>query len=431
MASRQALRRAWWQVHKWTALLLMILLMPLGLSGVVLAWDDAIDHPLHPQRYAVHTAATLLPSAYATAAAHVLQPGDRISMIRYPDGIGPVVVMASNVAGGGHRGDHALRGDAQKTSGRAGQGNDGSRRRDKHDGGAAHGAAMPDAGHQDVGKRGAQQDKAVRGGPPLRVTLWLDPADGHLLDQTRGDSGLVRVAHNFHGSLFFPGIGRALVGLLGVAMFLMAAGGVWLWWPTVGSLSSGFRWKRGDRRFDSNLHHTVGFWVALPLAFQAFTGVWIAWPQMMATVGLAAPSGGMGERSRMVPVAHPALTPDAALAAARATLAGVPASLSWPSGEDGPWRLSLSTATGHVDLTVDDTTGVAAIAPRRGGLALAIRHLHDGTTLGTGWRVVMIIWGLAPTVLGITGLIMWWRGRRWRADLARRRERVREAATAG
>jgi uncharacterized iron-regulated membrane protein len=32
-----------------------------------------------------------------------------------------------------------------------------------------------------------------------------------------------------------------------------------------------------------------------------------------------------------------------------------------------------------------------------------------------------VLWGLAPTVLGITGLIMWWRGRRWRADLARRR----------
>ena len=394
MASRQALRRAWWQVHKWTGLILMILLIPLGLSGVVLAWDDAIDHGLNPQRYAVHGAATLAPSVYADAARKVLQPGERIATIRYPDDVGPVVVMASKPPQGDHK-------DGARSADRGGAGDHG-----KRDGGA-------------------------RKGPSQRMTLWLDPVDGHLLDETRGDSGLIRLAHNFHGSLFVPGFGRALVGLLGIAMFVMAAGGVWLWWPTVGSFRHGLRWRRGDRKLDTNLHHTIGFWIALPLAFQAFTGVWIAWPQMIAVVGFAPPRGGMAERARMVPVADPALTPDQSLTAARAIDPGAPASIAWPTGEDGPWRVSLATAHGPADLTVDDATGTAKVAPPRGGLALAIRHLHDGTTLGTGWRVVMVLWGLAPTILGITGLIMWWRGRGWRADLARKRARAREAATAG
>ena len=392
MVSRQALRRAWWQVHKWTGLFLMILLIPLGLSGVVLAWDDAIDHGLNPQRYAVHGPATQAPSFYATAAGKVLQPDQRIAMIRYPDGTGPVVVMASKASGGDHK--HGAR----------------------HEGGA--GVGKGDGG-------------GARKAPAQRTTLWLDPVDGHLLDRTTGDSGFVRLAHNFHGSLFVPGFGRSLVGLLGIAMFLMAAGGVWLWWPTVGSFRSGLRWTRGDRKLDTNLHHTVGFWIALPLAFQAFTGVWIAWPQMMATIGLAAAPSGMGERSRMTPAAHPALTPDQALAAAQTAKPGKPTSIGWPTGEDGPWRMSLVTPRGQVDVTVDDSTGAATIAPQRGGLALAVRHLHDGTTLGPGWRVIMVLWGLAPTMLGITGLIMWWRGRRWRADLARRRNGAREAATAG
>jgi uncharacterized iron-regulated membrane protein len=368
MASKQALRRAWWQVHKWTGLALMILLIPLGLSGVVLAWDDAIDHGLNPQRYAVHGTATLAPSAYAAAAGAALRPGERIATIRYPDGVGPVVVLASAVPQGGHR------------------------------------------------------------GPPPRVTLWLDPATGRLLDRMHGDEGLVRLAHDFHGSLFVPGFGRTLVGLLGVAMFLMAVGGIWLWWPTVGRFAGGVRWKRGDRRLETNLHHTVGFWIALPLAFQAFTGVWIAWPQMMATIGLAAPGG--GERGRTTPAAHPALTPDRALAAARALAPGDPGSVGWPGGGRGAWRISLTSPTGAADVSVDDATGTAALAPPRGGLALAIRHLHDGTTLGMGWRVVMISWGLAPTLLGITGLIMWWRGRRWRAELARRPKRTRAAPPA-
>ena len=180
MASRQALRRAWWQVHKWTGLFLMILLIPLGLSGAVLAWDDAIDHGLNPQRYAVHGPATQAPSFYAAAAGKVLQPDQRIAMIRYPDGTGPVVVMASKVSGGDHK----------------------------------HGGA------------GGKGDGGARKGPAQRTTLWLDPLDGHLLDQSKGDSSFVRLAHNFHGSLFVPGFGRSLVGLLGIAMFLMAVGGV-------------------------------------------------------------------------------------------------------------------------------------------------------------------------------------------------------------
>jgi len=375
MASRQALRRAWWQVHKWTGLFLMILLIPLGLSGVVLTWDDAIDHSLNPQRYAVHGAATLAPSAYATAAGVALRPGERIAMIRYPDGEGPVVVMANKLPAGDRAG-------------------------------------------------------AVRA-RPQRVTLWLDPGTGRLLDRSRGDSGLVRLAHDFHGSLFMPGIGRALVGLLGIAMFLMAAGGVWLWWPTAGRFASGLRWRRGDRKFDTNLHHMVGFWIALPLAFQAVTGVWIAWPQMMATIGLASPGGGMGGRGAVVSAAPPILTADQALVAAKAASPGEPASIAWPAGGDAPWRISLASATGQTDVTVDDGSRAATIAPRRAGLALAVRHLHDGTTLGIGWRVIMVAWGLAPTVLGLTGLIMWWRGRRWRAKLARRQGRARDAAVVG
>ena len=361
MARRQTLRRAWWQIHKWTGLSLMILLIPLGLSGVVLAWDDAIDQALNPQRYAVHGTATQPPSVYAAAARRALHPDEHIATIRYPDGAGPVVVLASRVATAG-----------------------------------------------------------ARHGPPLRISLWLDPVDAHPLDLTRGDSGFVRIAHNFHGSLFVPGVGRAVVGLLGVAMFLMAAGGVWLWWPTVGQVSAGLRWRRGDRKLDTNLHHRVGFWIALPLAFQAFTGVWIAWPQMIAAVGLAAPPrGGMADRMRAVPLAHTALTPDQALAAAEAVVPGAPASVAWPAGKDGPWRISISAATGPSDVPVDDATGAATVAPPRGGLALAVRHLHDGSTLGTGWRVVMVAWGVAPTLLGITGLLMWWRGRRWRSASAR------------
>jgi uncharacterized iron-regulated membrane protein len=392
MASKQAWRKVWWQVHKWLGLALMILFVPLGLSGVVLTWDDAIDHALNPQRYAVHGPATLAPSAYAASALQAMGPGGRIAQLRYPDEDGPVVVMAV---------------DAPGKAGGLGRDHD-------------HG------GQRQSGHRASVKDKRGR---PGQMMLWLDPQTARVLDKQGRDSGLIRIAHNFHGNLLVPGFGRALVGLLGVSMVLMAVAGIWLWWPPVSNVIKGFRWRRGDRRLDTNLHHLAGFWIALPLAAQAFTGVWMSWPQMMATVGLAPARTGPMERARMVPAATTQLNADQALEDARKGTPGQPSMIAWPVGDSGQWRVTV----GKTELLVDDGTGAATPAPPRpgNGLAMTMRHYHDGTTLGTPWRVLMILFGLSPTLLAITGLTMWLRGRRWRKAVADRTDRVREPVAAG
>lgn len=420
MGSRQAWRKAWWQVHKWLGLALMILFVPLGLSGVVLAWDDAIDHALNPQRYAAHGPAVLPPSAYAAAASGALGPGALISQIRYPKEDGPVVVMAMAAPRGEH--DRDKGGEGRDGTARGGEGHHRHHHDDRNPAQGQKQAQTPDGG----GSGGGGQAK---GGRMPRATVWLDPRSARVLDVQKGDGGLIRLAHNFHGNLLVPSFGRTLVGLLGVSMFLMAVGGIWLWWPPIGSMLKGFRWRRGDRRLDTNLHHLAGFWIALPLAAQAFTGIWMSWPQMMATAGLAPPRTGPMERARMVPAAAPKLTVDQALADAQASVPGRPAMVAWPVGDSGQWRVTI----GRSEQLVDDGTGAARPAPPRPGndLAMAMRHYHDGTTLGTPWRVLMVLFGLSPTLLAITGLTMWLRGRRWRKAAAARKGRVREPVAAG
>ena len=368
--SLMRLRRLWFQVHKWIALALIVLFIPLGLSGIVLAWDDAIDQALNPRRYAVSGKTILAPAAYIAAASAVLQAGEHVTALRYPRDEGPVVATAT-----------------------------------------------------DGGKRG--------GG--ARTSIWLDPPTGRILDHGSADAGLVRVAHVFHGSLFVPGVGRALVGLLGVSMFLMAASGIWLWWPPLGRWTRGFRWRRGDRKFDTNLHHTIGFWIALPLAAQAFTGAWIAWPQMMQLLaGAGGPTGPI--RGGMADAA-PHLTADVVLAMAQTPAGGEPLSINWPGSKDGLWRITLRPGRpgGKAvpnTLTVDDAAGaVATIAGRGGALTMTMRHYHDGTMLGFYWRMMMVLIGLSPTVLGITGLLMWLRGRRRRKRPTKTR-RAREKVAA-
>jgi hypothetical protein len=65
------------------------------------------------------------------------------------------------------------------------------------------------------------------------------------------------------------------------------------------------------------------------------------------------------------------------------------------------------------------------------GLARTMRRWHDGTGMGLVWQILIFLGGVAPTVLGITGLIMWLRARGWRAEVARRtREKAAEKVVA-
>ena len=47
------LRRLWLDVHLWLGVGLMVVLIPLSVSGAILVWHDALDHALYANRYAV------------------------------------------------------------------------------------------------------------------------------------------------------------------------------------------------------------------------------------------------------------------------------------------------------------------------------------------------------------------------------------------
>ena len=47
------LRRLRLNVHLWIALSLVVLLVPISISGGLLVWHDEIDSVLNPKRYAV------------------------------------------------------------------------------------------------------------------------------------------------------------------------------------------------------------------------------------------------------------------------------------------------------------------------------------------------------------------------------------------
>src|SRR5258705_11832399 len=58
------LRTLWWAIHRWIAVLLCVLLVPIAISGALLVWHDELEPLLHPARFAVTGNGTTAVSSY-------------------------------------------------------------------------------------------------------------------------------------------------------------------------------------------------------------------------------------------------------------------------------------------------------------------------------------------------------------------------------
>jgi uncharacterized iron-regulated membrane protein len=370
-STSRKLRRLWFQIHKWIGLSLAILIIPISLTGSAIVWHDWVDEALNPERSA-NADASRPASFYAVAAQRSLPPGAKLISLTYPDGAGAVVVTASGAA--------------------------------------------PAAGAR-----------------PVRTLLYLDPTTGAELDRAQSNEGLVQVMHRLHGSLMVPGVGRQIVGWIGVAMLLSSLTGLWLWWPRKGGIGRGLRWKRSPDT-SGKLHHQGGFWICIPLAVLSFTGAWISFPAFFAALSGDPAGPSPAERMRRMaaaPISAPVQSVDTVLSSAAQSVDGRITTISWPTEPDAKWKVSLAGEEGLQDVSVDDRSGTVAPpkTPAPETTARLMRRLHDGTGTGPVWQTIIFIGGLIPAALAVTGILMWLNARRRRAGMLRRHER-REAAIA-
>ncbi len=367
------LRRFWLDVHLWLGVGLFVPVVVLGLSGAVLVYHDELERVVHPHRYAVSAGPELAPSLYGAAAADALGARYQITGLRFPRDTGdPLIAQAR-----------------------------------------AKGRPQP-------------------GARPETRSVFMDPASARVIEIANTRAGFFGLMHQVHGSLLIPDIGRKVVGWLGWGMLISSLTGLWLWWPRGGALWKALRWQRGPRT-TYNLHHLMGFWLAIPLAILSATGIYISFPQSARSltqtfVPMSAPEPRGGN-----PVARPHTDIDLAASAARATAPeGRLLGLSVPSKGRGKapvvWRAELRVpgSAKPIQVVVDDATGESV---RRGsraagdGMPLLMRRVHDGIDQHPVWRVLVFLGGVAPALLGVTGIVMWLRRRAARRALRRGAEK--------
>lgn len=360
------LRRLWLDVHLWIGVGLLIVLIPLSVTGAILVWHDQLDRALHAERYAITGPAASQPiQAYAGAAEAAFGGRAQLTQLRLPQKAGDPVVAVGRISG-----------------------------------------------------------EPGPGGRPRTLNAWIDPPTAKVLDTAETAKGFTMVVHRLHGSLLIPDVGRKVVGWLGVAMFVSSATGLWLWWPRHGSFLKALRWRRGASTL-FNLHHLIGFWVCAPLAVLSLTGVYISFPETSrALFGIPQPPPRPQGPGRFpAPIPHPSLSMAQAVAAARSAAPDATVlEVNAPTRGKAPaWRIGLKAPGVEQPKTVQvvDATGAVKSGSglgqgqgQGGGpdpLSKLVRQVHDGNDMGIAWQTVIFLAGAAPAVLGLSGVVMWLR----------------------
>lgn len=379
-------RVAFRKVHLWLGIGVALLIVPISFTGLVLVFDDEFDAFLNPGLYATTGAAVARTAdEYMLSATEAV--GGRAVMLRWPNAEGaPITVMV--------RLQPASSADGRKPDGEL----------------AANRSGRPE---ERVGNRR----------PPSRL-VYLDPPTAAVLGVKDFRNSLIGQIHFFHENLMVPEYsGRDIVGWTGVALLLLSSTGLVLWLPRNARLVRALAWRRGPTT-SINLHHLAGFWISIPLGLMALTGIVLAFPPHASAVLNAfdtpRPPARRTGADPLMP--HPALTAARALeigedASARET----PRMLAAPSITTKAWRLEVEAPDGtRHSVSIDDATGQTTLEqpPRRGdAVGTWMRRVHEGRSHGPVWTALAALCGVLPTLLTITGVLMWLRKRRNKAAL--------------
>ena len=264
------------------------------------------------------------------------------------------------------------------------------------------------------------------GGPADDRFGWMtavDPITGEVLGQRELGTGVVAFVYNLHTHFQLGAIGRDLAGMIGILMALSLLSGFAAWW------SSRRQPPRSHARPRAHAsarawHRTLGI-IALPLLLvTVITGIFlrlpaltnpaIEWFSPLTDPGAAVTADAdsdPGDRLSLETALDRArqVFPDAPLTGIGLPRSGAPAyQFAFREAEHPRARVGRSYAW------VAPGDGAILATREWAEMTAADRFrdwlypLHSGSAFASAGRWVVFILGLAPTLLLVTGLSLWW-----------------------
>ncbi len=396
------------QLHLWIGLILLLPLVMMGVTGAVLVYGHDIEHLLgQGEPPATTVGEWRSPAELIEAARAASKDPTRIPIaVRWPVEVGePAAVRLSRPGMANER--------PQFRGGQQGQGQ-------------TQGGAQPSGQGQAQGRVPTQSPFAGS------LQVLIDPVSLQVLETQQAMTGWLRFFHDLHGHLFIAGgLGRELVGWLGVALLVLGCSGLYLWWPKPGQWKAAFIVRRSAKglRFNRELHGAVGIWSLVLFMLVNFTGVYLAFPQQIsAAVNAVWPGRDMRAamfQARVEPMrgAVP-MGVNEAVGLARSRVPDsrfLNAFLSIRPDQAmrvGLVRADHAEGAPIITVIIDPfrKSVVDVFDPRTMSTGERIvswqRALHYGIGLGGGYKFLVFVSGVIIPVFAITGFLMWWIKRR-------------------
>jgi len=291
--------------------------------------------------------------------------------------------------------------------------------------------------------------KGERGALDMTVTrqVMVDPVTLAVLgERNDGEFGLTRpllmsTLFHVHRYLFAGDVGKFVMGLAGLSLFLIGAIGIALWWPKatwralVKSFTVGGHWK--SLKFHFSLHRSAGMISAPILLMLGFSGMYFNLPEWIrpavASVATVTPTEKLRNTPVRGPRGEPIMISEAIEVAQAVNPAGRITRVALPTDKKTPYEIRMRQpgevrqGTGSTRITVDAYTGALLrvrnpLAAPAGDTFLNWQFpLHTGEAFGLAGRIVIAIAGVLPLGFMITGLVLWLGRRRVRVAASARR----------
>ena len=257
---------------------------------------------------------------------------------------------------------------------------------------------------------------------PWSGTVFLDPASGEELGRLGQKEGVFNTLFGLHSTLLASDAGRAVLAVSALTYVLLLLTGLLLWWPKLWRHALKVKTSHGLTRALFDLHRVGGAVLGMVVLVSVITGAYMAWRPISLGVSMVAGSQPVLppklseptpaiDRVDLAVERAKALVPDARVGYVQVPKQGADPVRIRLRMQDDPHPNGLTSVWLH-------PTSVEVLAVHRwtaldlGTRAYAwIYPLHIGDLAGRSTWTLTLVSGLALSLMGMSGLWLWWRRR--------------------
>ena len=252
-----------------------------------------------------------------------------------------------------------------------------------------------------------------------QLEVFVNAYTGEVLGDRFRDTTFFSRVYELHYALFAGQIGYVIVGIAALLMCILTITGLILWsgWR---NLISGFKIKLNASRKRKNydIHQFVGIIALIFLFFTGFTGfIWNFYEQTEPAI-YALTLTPKPPEVKSTPIGRESITIDEVVQQAIATIPEAePSFISVPTEPESVFTIYMKQPgdaqyfANKVDIHRYSGEVLHVINSQTAGLGdriiNAFAPMHYGTFGGLATRILYVFVGLSPTILFITGLIMY------------------------